>query len=181
MPQSSSPANTDTSEPKGASGEANVESIGGKDGLAKLAIDKLKDSKKSDDESKGTEGETRNEPTLKSKFDRKLETSGDIRRERERDRDSRDRDRDRDRERDRRRSRDRDRGRDSDKEREREEGERDKLKDHGHRSRERAKDSGTSKIASIFHYFLLCILVIVKSFYWMQDIQRSLNAIHHAV
>ncbi|XP_061340857.1 cyclin-L1-1-like isoform X2 [Gastrolobium bilobum] len=136
VPQSSPQADTETSAPKGTPGEANVESIGGKGAVVKLATDKLKDSKKSDDESKGmaTEGEARDEPTVKTKSDRKMDASGEIRR-----------DRDRDRDRDRTKSRDRDRGRDSDKEREREEAERDKLKDRGHRSWERAKDLGHSK------------------------------------
>ncbi|KAL6507573.1 Cyclin-L1-1 [Orobanche gracilis] len=49
VPQSSSLANTNTSEPKGPSREANVESIGGRDGLIKLFTDKLKNSKISDD------------------------------------------------------------------------------------------------------------------------------------
>lgn len=99
--------------------------------MVKVAIDKLKDSKRSDDESKGmsTDGETKEEHMLKSKSERKTEVIGETRRDRDRDRD-RDRERDRDRDRDRTKSRDRDRGRDSDKERE------------GHRSRERAKDSG---------------------------------------
>ncbi|KAK7269278.1 hypothetical protein RIF29_22000 [Crotalaria pallida] len=133
VPRSSPATDNDTSVPKGAHGEANNESTGGKG-----AIVKLKDSKKSDDESKSmaTEGEAREESVPKSKSDRKMEASNETRRERDRDRD-RERDRDR-------KSRDRDRGRDSDREREREEAERDRLKDRSHRSRERAKDSGHS-------------------------------------
>jgi hypothetical protein len=102
--------------------------------LVKQASDKLNDARKSDDESKGmaAERDVKDEHTLKSKQDRRMETSGELHR-------------DRDRERDRLKSRDRDRGRDSDKEREREEFERAKLKDRGHRSRERAKDSGHSE------------------------------------
>ncbi|XP_057736604.1 cyclin-L1-1 [Arachis stenosperma] len=158
VPQSSPLGDADTAVPKGAAGEADIESVGG--ALAKQ-IDKLRESKKSDDESKSaaTEGGARDELTLKSKSDRKMEASGDIRRDRDRDRDrerDRDRDRDRDRERDRERererererdrtkSRDRDRGRDSDKEREREEIERDKYKDR-RRSRERSKETGHSE------------------------------------
>lgn len=139
VPQSSPLADTDTSVPKG---EANIESIGGRGATVKSAIDKLKDSKRSDDESKGmaTEGEARDETIPKSKSDHKTEASGETRRDRDRDRD-----RDRERDRDRTKSRDRDRGRDSDKERDREEAERDKLKDRAHRSRERAKDSGHSE------------------------------------
>jgi hypothetical protein len=104
---------------------------GGKGALVKQASDKLNDARKSDDESKGmaAERDVKDEHTLKSKQDCRMETSGELHR-------------DRDRERDRLKSRDRDRGRDSDKEREREEFERAKLKDRGHRSRERAKDSG---------------------------------------
>ncbi|CAL0320996.1 unnamed protein product [Lupinus luteus] len=137
VPQSSPPADSDTLVTKGATGEANNES-GGKGALVKLNIDRRKDSKRSDDESKSMvpEGEARDESVLKSKSDRRMEASGETRRDRDRD-GERDRDRDR-------KSRDRDRGRDSDKEREREEVERDKLKDHSHRSRERAKDSGHS-------------------------------------
>lgn len=122
--------------PKGAPGEASIETSGSKGALVKQAIDKLKESKVDDDsKSTATEGEARDEPMLKSKSDRKVETSGESRRERERDRD-------RDRDRERTKARDRDRGRDSDREREREEVDRDKLKDRGHRSRDRTKDSG---------------------------------------
>ncbi|GAU20629.1 hypothetical protein TSUD_230430 [Trifolium subterraneum] len=133
-PQSSSPVNTETSAPKGAPGEANTDLSGSKGALVKQASDKLNDARKSDDESKGmaAERDVKDEHTLKSKQDRKMESSGELHR-------------DRDRERDRLKSRDRDRGRDSDKEREREEFERAKLKDRGHRSRERAKDSGHSE------------------------------------
>jgi len=144
--------------PKGAQGEANIESIGGKGAMVKVAIDKLKDSKRSDDESKGTgtDGEAKEEHILKSKSDRKTDVIGETRRDRDRDRD-RDRERDRDRDRDRTKSRDRDRGRDSDKEREREEAERDKLKDRGHRSRERAKDSGVLTDFMCFFFFFFCV------------------------
>ncbi|KAK2449172.1 arginine-rich cyclin [Trifolium repens] len=133
-PQSSSPVNTETSALKGAPREANVDLSGSKGALVKQASDKLNDARKSDDESKGmaAERDVKDEHTLKSKQDRRMETSGELHR-------------DRDRERDRLKSRDRDRGRDSDKEREREEFERAKLKDRGHRSRERAKDSGHSE------------------------------------
>ncbi|WJX54876.1 Cyclin-L1-1 [Trifolium repens] len=133
-PQSSSPANTEASALKGAPGEANNDLSGSKGTLVKQASDKMNDARKSDDESKGmaAERDVKDEHTLKSKQDRRMETSGELHR-------------DRDRERDRLKSRDRDRGRDSDKEREREEFERAKLKDRGHRSRERAKDSGHSE------------------------------------
>ena len=146
--------------PKGAQGEANTESNGGKGAMVNVAIDKLKDSKRSDDESKGmsTEGEARDEPILKSKADHIGETRRNRDRDRDRERD-RGRERDRDRDRDRTKSRDRDRGRDSDKEREREEAERDKLKDRGHRSRERAKDSGVYR-------FLVCVWCLFLLFFW---------------
>lgn len=136
VPQSGSPANTDTSALKGTPGEGNIASTDSKGVFVKLDIDKLKDARKSDDESKGmaAEEEARDEHSRKSKSDRKIEVGGDSRRERERDMD-----------RDRTKSRDRDRGRNSDKEREREEAERDKLKDHAHRSKERVKDSGYSE------------------------------------
>jgi hypothetical protein len=129
-PQSSSPVNTETSALKGAPGEANIDLSGGKGALVKQASDKLNDARKSDDESKGmaAERDVKDEHTLKSKQDCRMETSGELHRDR-----------------DRLKSRDRDRGRDSDKEREREEFERAKLKDRGHRSRERAKDSGHSE------------------------------------
>ncbi|XP_040869009.1 cyclin-L1-1-like isoform X1 [Glycine max] len=160
VPQNSSPADTDNSVPKGAQGEANTESNGGKGAMVNVAIDKLKDSKRSDDESKGmsTEGEARDEPILKSKADHIGETRRNRDRDRDRERD-RGRERDRDRDRDRTKSRDRDRGRDSDKEREREEAERDKLKDRGHRSRERAKDSGVYR-------FLVCVWCLFLLFFW---------------
>ncbi|KAF7817873.1 cyclin-L1-1-like isoform X1 [Senna tora] len=136
VPQSSPLADTNNSVPKGAPGETNIETSGSKGAMVKQAIDKLKESTKVDDDSKSTaaEGEARDEAMLKSKSDRKGETSGETRRER-------DRERERDRDRDRIKARDRDRGRDSDRERERDEADRDKLKDRGHRSRDRTKDS----------------------------------------
>ncbi|KAF3454394.1 hypothetical protein FNV43_RR04841 [Rhamnella rubrinervis] len=105
--------------------------------------DKLKEYKKSDDESKSmaVEGEAKEEPMQKSKSERsRSEVSGDRNKER-------DRERERERERDRLKARDRDRGRDSDRERERDDAERDrdKIKDRGHRSKDRAKDSGHSE------------------------------------
>ncbi|RYQ88398.1 hypothetical protein Ahy_B09g095609 isoform F [Arachis hypogaea] len=126
VPQSSPLGDADTAVPKGATGEADIESVGV--ALVKQ-IDKPRESKKSDDESKSaaTDGGARDELTLKSKSDRKMEASGDIRRDRDRDRE-----------------RDRDRGRDSDREREREEIERDKHKDR-RRSRERSKETGHSE------------------------------------
>ncbi|KAF2295828.1 hypothetical protein GH714_034383 [Hevea brasiliensis] len=77
----------------------------------KSALDKLKESKKSDDESKSVNGEARDEPIPRSKSEHRAEASGD----RSKDRD-RDRDRDRERERDRIKAQDRERSRDSDRE-----------------------------------------------------------------
>ncbi|XP_028793489.1 cyclin-L1-1 isoform X2 [Neltuma alba] len=105
--KSSPPADTNTSVSKGASAESNNEAGSSKGALVKQAIDKMKESKIDDDsKSMATEGEARDEPTLKSKSDRKAETTGETRRERERERE---RDRDRERERDRTKARDRDR------------------------------------------------------------------------
>lgn len=114
---------------------ADQETEGAKEVKVKMAVDKLKESRQSDDESKSmpTEGDVREEPRYRSKSEHRTESGGEK---------SKDRDRERDRERP--KARDRDRGRDSDRERERDEAERDrdKVKDRGHRSRERTKDSG---------------------------------------
>ncbi|XP_073221641.1 cyclin-L1-1-like isoform X1 [Cicer arietinum] len=125
VPENRSPVNTETSALKGPLGEANIDLSGSKAALVKQASDKLNDARKSDEESKGmaSERDLKDEPTLNSKQDRKMEAGSELRRDR-----------------DRIKYRDRDWGRDSDKEREREETERVKLKDRGHRSRERAKD-----------------------------------------
>ncbi|XP_050239126.1 cyclin-L1-1-like isoform X2 [Quercus robur] len=127
---------------KPVSAAINPESVGAKEVLVRAAIDKMKDSKKSDDESKNVsvEGEAREEPLPKSNSELKTEASRERNREREKERE---RERDRERE-DRIKARDRDRGRDSDRERDREETERDrdKAKDRSHRSKDRAKDSG---------------------------------------
>ncbi|XP_048499241.2 cyclin-L1-1 [Beta vulgaris subsp. vulgaris] len=154
-------ASIDTSSTKMVSGAANAESGGSKDALVKQALDKLKDSKRSDDESKDTttDGEGRDDSTVKSK---PTETSGerirDRERERERNRDrdrdrEKDMDRDRDRERDRekQKSRDRERGRDSDRERERDDTEREMVKERSHRSRDKAKDAGGHSDKSRHH------------------------------
>ncbi|CAL2275331.1 unnamed protein product [Prunus armeniaca] len=85
-----------------AAAEVNPESGGSKGVLAKLAIDKLEDSKESD-ESMPIEGEAIEDFSIKSKSERKMESSGNK---------SRDRDRERDKERERERDRDRDRDRD---------------------------------------------------------------------
>ncbi|XP_012575375.1 cyclin-L1-1-like isoform X2 [Cicer arietinum] len=130
VPENRSPVNTETSALKGPLGEANIDLSGSKAALVKQASDKLNDARKSDEESKGmaSERDLKDEPTLNSKQDRKMEAGSELRRDR-----------------DRIKYRDRDWGRDSDKEREREETERVKLKDRGHRSRERAKDLGHSE------------------------------------
>ncbi|AES97492.1 putative cyclin L/T [Medicago truncatula] len=130
VPQSSSPTNAETPALKGALEEANIDLSSSKGALVKQTSDKLNDARKSDDESKGTaaERDVKDELTFKSKSDRRVEASGDLRRDL-----------------DRIKSRGRGRGRDSDNEREREEAERFKLKDHGHHSRQRARDSGHSE------------------------------------
>lgn len=133
--------NEDTSSPKGMPTAANQES--GKDSRVKLVVDKLKESKKSDDESRSmaVEGESREELGPRSAAEHRTEAVGERNKERERERD---RDRERDRERERVKARERDRGRESDREREREdiERDRDKMKDRIHRSRDKGKDSG---------------------------------------
>ncbi|GMP83494.1 hypothetical protein CsSME_00037387 [Camellia sinensis var. sinensis] len=143
------PANNDTSTPKAAPATANLESGGSKGALIKAALDKLKESKKSGDDSESVpvEAEAKEEPVSKLKSERKMDASGERNKERDwaRDRErEKERDRDREREKDRLKVRDHDRGRDSDREREREdiEREREKVKDRGHRSKDKGKDSG---------------------------------------
>ena len=121
------PTNDDTNTPKAA-----IDAGGSKDALIKTALDKLKESKKSDDDSQSMpiEGDAREE--LKPKTEHRTEASGERTKERERDRE-------------RSKGRDRERGRDSDREREREDTERDrdiKVKDRAHRSKDKGKDSG---------------------------------------
>ncbi|KAM5561384.1 cyclin-L1-1 [Rosa sericea] len=125
VPKSSPPTIADTSNSNAPTAAVNPESSGSK-GVSKTAIDKVKDSKESDDESKSmpVDVEGREDLNMKSKTERSKS------RERERDRD-----RERERDRDRIKVRDRDRG-------DREEAERDRTKDRGHRSKDRAKDSG---------------------------------------
>ncbi|CAK9143118.1 unnamed protein product [Ilex paraguariensis] len=137
---SGAPANDDTNTPKSASA-VNQESSVSKDTKIKDALDKLKESKRSDDDSKSmppSEGEAREEPVSKSMSEHRTEASGERNKERERERE---------REKERLKARDRDRGRESDREREREEPERDKdkVKDRTHRSRDKGKDSGHSE------------------------------------
>lgn len=124
-----------------------------KDALVKQALDKLKESKKSDDESKdmAIDGEEREESMAKPKPELRSEASVERSRDRDRERDKdrekeRDRDRDRERERDKDREKLKSRGRDSDREREQDETERDrdKVKERSHRSKDKAKDPGHS-------------------------------------
>lgn len=159
-------ASVDASVTKMVSGaSANAESGGSKDALVKQALDKLKDSKRSDDESKDitTDGEGRDDSMVKSKPEIRTETSGERNRETERDRD-RDRDRVRDRERDRirerQKSRDRERGRDSDRERERDDTEREIAMERSHRSRDKTKDLG--QYFSSLYFLNSCFFFIIS-------------------
>ncbi|KAK2977379.1 hypothetical protein RJ640_013358 [Escallonia rubra] len=148
------PTNDDSSTPVAASTAINQEG-GSKDAMIKAALTKLKETKKSDDDSQSmpTEGEARAEPVPKLKSEHRTETSGERIKERERER-----------EKERLKARDRERGRDSDREREREDSERDreKVKDRGHRSKDKGKDSNwfmsiysLSNPANIFAFLVL--------------------------
>ncbi|XP_073008592.1 cyclin-L1-1 [Typha latifolia] len=126
----------DTSTPKEVA--SNTDTSLSKDALIKAALDKLKDSKKVDDDSKSAPADldVKEESTVKSKIDYKSDVERNREREKERskarDRDSRGRDSERD-----------SRGRDSDRERERDrEVERDREKDRKHRLKD--KSSGHS-------------------------------------
>lgn len=156
-------ANIDTSASKMVS---DAESGGSKDAPVKQALDKMKESRRSDDESKDTttDGEGREENIAKSKTELRTETSRERSRDRERERErerERDPDRDRDREKDRDRerirdrekqkSRERERIRDSGRERERDDTEREILKERTHRSRDKPKDSGGHSDKSRHH------------------------------
>ncbi|XP_012466804.1 cyclin-L1-1 isoform X2 [Gossypium raimondii] len=147
----SPPANNNANVSNTTVAVADVETEGAKEAKIKMALDKLKESKQSDDESKSmptTDSDAREEPRHKSKSEHRTESSG----EKSKDRD-RERERDRERDRERAKARDRDRGRDSDRERERDETERDrdKVKDRGHRSKDRTKDSGGHSEKSRHH------------------------------
>ncbi|XP_051116478.1 cyclin-L1-1 [Andrographis paniculata] len=140
VPKDNSAAGTTPNEEANtAKGSSNQEV--GKDELIKAALDKLKETKKSDDESRGTVGggESREEAETKLVSDHKTDTSGERTKERERERET---------ERERDKERPRSRGRESDRERGggggREDGDRDrdKVKDRGHRSRDKGRDSG---------------------------------------
>ncbi|KAI3470544.1 hypothetical protein Pfo_027207 [Paulownia fortunei] len=134
--------NEDTNTSKGSSTAVNEEV--GKVELIKAALDKLKESKQSDGESKSTinGGESRQESESKLMPDHKTETGGERIKERERDRE-----REREREKERIKSRDHGRGWESDRERGREDTDRDrdKVKERGHRLRDKGKDSGRSE------------------------------------
>ncbi|XP_008812657.1 cyclin-L1-1 isoform X2 [Phoenix dactylifera] len=126
----------DTNTPK-----ANSDASSSKDALIKAALDKLKESKKNDDDAKSVaaEGDAKEDPGEKAKDENKsdanLERNRDRERERSkaRERDSRGRDSDRD-----------GRGRDSDRDRERgRELEREREKERRHRSKD--KGSGHSE------------------------------------
>ncbi|XP_010914382.1 cyclin-L1-1 isoform X2 [Elaeis guineensis] len=126
----------DTGTPK-----ANPDASSSKDALIKAALDKLKESKKTDDDAKSVAAEVdaKEDPVEKvkdeNKSDANLERNRDRERERSkaRDRDNRGRDSDRD-----------SRGRDSDRDREREkELERERDKERRHRSKD--KGSGHSE------------------------------------
>ncbi|GLJ20559.1 hypothetical protein SUGI_0374050 [Cryptomeria japonica] len=129
-------------------GPSNAESSGGRDAIVKAALDKLKESKKSDDETcnVSANGELRDDSAAaKSKLvSDRMDGSGDRSKDRDKER-SRPRDHerhreDRDRERDRGREWERDRKRDKELDREREKG-----KDRSHLSKDRNKDTGHSE------------------------------------
>ncbi|RWR81531.1 cyclin-L1-1-like protein [Cinnamomum micranthum f. kanehirae] len=122
----------DTNTPKVA---ANQDAGGSKDVLIKLALDKLKESKKGDEDVKPmpNEGDGKEETAVKPKPDHRIDANGERHKERERERSK---------------LRDRDRGRDTDREKEREkeqERERDKMKERSHRAKDKGKDSGHSE------------------------------------
>ncbi|KAL5995340.1 Cyclin-L1-1 [Asimina triloba] len=134
-------AANDSTTPKAAS---NADGGVTKDLLIKAALDKLKVSKKNEEDLKtvSTEGEIKEETAAKSRSENRTDISGERIKERER-------------EKDRIKVRDRDRGgRDSDREREREkehdrereklDRDREKLKERSHRVKEKGKDSGTT-------------------------------------
>uniref|UniRef100_A0A0D6QWI6 Cyclin-L1-1 n=1 Tax=Araucaria cunninghamii TaxID=56994 RepID=A0A0D6QWI6_ARACU len=124
----------------------NPESSVGRDVIVKAALDKLKEAKKSDDETRdvSANGDLREDSAAaKSKQgSHRADVAGDRSKDRDKER-SRPRDRERDREKD--RERDRDRGREWERDRERDkelEREREKAKDRSHRSKDRTKDTG---------------------------------------
>ncbi|KAG5549323.1 hypothetical protein RHGRI_014617 [Rhododendron griersonianum] len=157
------PANTDAGTPKTALAATNLESGGSKGAIIKAALDKLKASKRSGDDSESvpTGGEAREEPVPKSKSEHRTEASGERNKERDREKE-RDRDRNREREKERLKVRERDRGRDSDRERERDDSERDrdKVKERGYRSKDKGKDSEGLK--NRFHTYSSAMSLFVE-------------------
>ncbi|KAH9311872.1 hypothetical protein KI387_026907, partial [Taxus chinensis] len=130
-------------------GLSNSESSGGRDAIVKAALDKLKESKKSDDETRNVSvnGELREDSavTKLKPANHRADCSGDRSKDRDKER-SRPRDRERDREKDRERERDRGREFERDREREKElDREREKGKEKSHRSKDRNKDIGHSE------------------------------------
>ncbi|XP_057541219.1 cyclin-L1-1 isoform X2 [Amaranthus tricolor] len=136
----------DASVTRMGSSVANVDSGGSKDTLVIQAVDKLKESKKSDEESKDTATDVEKEDSMaKSKPELKIETNDRSRnRDREKDR-VRDRERARDRDREKHKSRDRERARDSDRERERDDSEWEMGKERSHRSRDKGGHSDKTR------------------------------------
>ncbi|KAK9084827.1 hypothetical protein Sjap_025238 [Stephania japonica] len=104
-----------------------IETGGSKGSMLKAALDKLKDSKKTDDEPKEMDIDPEREDSAgKAKVEHRVEDSGERNRERQK-------------------ARDRERGRDSERDREREkevERDKDKYKEGSHRSKDKGKDSG---------------------------------------
>ncbi|ERN16839.1 cyclin-L1-1 isoform X2 [Amborella trichopoda] len=134
--------NTHDSNGAAQSGPTNAEIGGGKEVLRKLALDKLKESKKGEDDTEGVTVDNEGKEEMggvKTKADHRADLHVERSKEKEREK-SKARDRDRDRVRGRSRDLERDRGRDKDTERDRE-----KHKDRSHRSKEKGKDSGHSE------------------------------------
>jgi len=132
--------------PSNQSGPSNPESSGGRDAIVKAALDKLKESKKSENDTRNVSvnGESREDFTAgkPKQQNHRTDETGDRSKDRDKER-SRPRDRERDREKD--KERDRDRGREWERDRDRErdkelEREREKGKDKNYRSKERSKD-----------------------------------------
>ncbi|KAF2318575.1 hypothetical protein GH714_008996 [Hevea brasiliensis] len=149
--QGGSSANDDVA-PEAAPTIVSAKSRGSKGAIMKAALDSLKESKKSDDESKPANGDSRDEPIPRSTSEHRAEARGD-------------RSKDRERERDRIKAQDHGRGRDSDRERERQETERDrdKSKDQGHhivqRIGERIQDIQRSQ--DVFHHVIMTITTVL--------------------
>ncbi|KAF6134029.1 hypothetical protein GIB67_038320 [Kingdonia uniflora] len=128
----------DTSTPMAPSSVAYLDSSDSKDPLIKLAMEKLKESKKIDGDTKSglIEEDNKEVPVGKLKSDHKTSVGGE-RSNRERDKDKK--------------PRDRDRGKDFDRERE---GEKDRdiiHKERSHRSKDKGKDTGHSEKSRHHH------------------------------